>query len=482
MAMRDMRLVSAFAVLMPFAAAAQADRPRIEDFRTDLTPAAIDAAQSRQMRALAAQAYLWGLPAFLHYRQATEIRQARAALAPGEEPFGGWFLLRSLATPADRNNVMPNVDTLYGASYVLLDRQGPVVVSVPRIKGRYYSIALHDAWFNTFGIIGTSTNDGEAANVLILPPDWKGRVEGRFSRIIRAPTSGIALFQRIYVRDEKDVPVVRELQDQIRLRRLKDWRSAETRFPRIDTPEFLPAAPVRETRDPLRYFELMSAHACRNRPPSGEASLVDAFTRAGLGPCATLPESAAMREAIVQGVGDAQALLNARVSTPVLRNGWVVPDPNTGRASADYVGRAVVQLTQIASFSPDEAIYTIGRLDGSGRPLVGRHRYTLTFPPGQLPPVDPRAFWSLTMYDGSTNLLVANAIDRYALRPTTPGLTRNADGGLTLHLASQRPVDEPEGNWLPAPAGPFIVVLRTYMPQEAIRSGRWFPPAIMRDD
>jgi hypothetical protein len=473
------RAIPVLAALILSATAAQAEPPRIEDFRADLTVPEIAAATARDVRALASQSYLWGLPAFLHFRQTTEITQARRAIAPDQEPFGGWVLLRNLATPDDRGNVMPNVDTLYGASYVLLDRQGPVVLSVPRIKGRYYSVALHDAYFNTFAVVGTRSNDGEAQNVLIVPPDWRGRTPKGIGRVIRAPTAGIALYQRIFVRDAADIAQVRALQDRVRLAPLATWRDPAARFARIETPDFTVATPVRDTRDPLRYFEIVNQHTCRNPPPADYGALVDAFRRAGVGPCATVPASAQLREAIIAGAQDARGWLDARISAPNMRNGWVVPDPNTGKASLDYAGRAFVQLTQIGSFPPDEAMYFVGRLGADGQPLDGRRAYTLTFPAGQAPPVDPRAFWSLTMYDGRTNLLVANPINRYIVRPTTPGLTQNADGSLTLHMSHTKPAQAPEGNWLPAPDGPFIVTLRTYLPGQAIQSGSWFPPALV---
>ena len=53
-------------------------------------------------------------------------------------------------------------------------------------------------------------------------------------------------------------------------------------------------------------------------------------------------------------------------------------------------------------------------LDGS------KHNYTLTFPAGQLPPV--HAFWSVTMYDGKTQFLIKNPINRYLINsPMLPG-------------------------------------------------------------
>ncbi|MFZ4808482.1 MAG: DUF1254 domain-containing protein [Hyphomicrobiaceae bacterium] len=459
---------------------AQDTRPRIEDFRLDLSPAAVDEARVLNARSLATQAYLWGLPAFLYFRQTTEIKQGRLHAAPGEEPFGGWILLRKLASPSDRTNVMPNVDTLYGAAYLLLDKQGPVVLSIPRVKDRYYSVALHDAYFNTFAVVGTRTTNGDAANILILPPDHRGPPPAGFTRVIRAPTRDIALFQRVFVRDAADVAAVHSIQDRIRLAPLSAWKQPVKTFPRVDSSEFDVREPVRQIRDPLTYFAIVNAHTCRNRPAGDYAALVSAMSQAGLGPCASLPDTPAVRNALADGARGAQEILNARLTSGEVRNGWRIPDPNTGRASPDYIGRAVVQITQIASFSPDEAMYFTGRLDKDGAPLDGRNTYELTFPAGGGPPVDPRAFWSLTLYDAADNLLVANPIDRYLLRPTTPGLKPNPDGSLTLYVGSRKPAAAPAGNWLPAPEGRFIVVLRTYMPSRAVQTGQWIPPPLVR--
>lgn len=462
------------------AATAQEALPRIEDFRLDLDKASVETARLANARSLATQAYLWGLPAFLHYRQTTEIKQGRSLAAPAQEPFGGWILLRKLATPDDKANVMPNVDTLYGAAYLLLDKQGPVVLSIPKVTDRYYSVALHDAYFNTFDVVGTRKTGGRAANILILPPMYDRPVPPGFDRVIRSPTAGVALFQRVFIRDASEMTKVQSIQDQIRLAPLASWKKTNGAFAKIETPEFDSQEPVRLVRDPLRYFEIVSAHTCRNPPTPSYAALVSAFRQIGIGPCETLPADPALRQAIAAGARDAQQIINARVSDGPIKNGWRVPDPNTGKESPDYTGRAVVQMTQIASFSPDEAMYFTGRLDKNGAPLDGRNLYTLTFPKGQLPPVDPRAFWSLTMYGAGDNLLVPNAIDRYVLRPTTPGLRSNPDGSLTLHISHQKPTDAPDGNWLPAPSGPFIVVLRTYMPSVAAQRGEWVPPPLVK--
>src|SRR5512139_35464 len=144
--------------------------PRIEDYRADLSPDEISAAKVRNTRAIAMQAYLHAFPAFLHMRQLTEFIQGRQYMAPNEYPLGGWFLMRKLADTYT-TTVSPNVDTLYGATYVFLDQQGPMVLSVPAIPDRYYSVAILDAYFNNFAILSPRTFGNGGVKFLLVAPD-----------------------------------------------------------------------------------------------------------------------------------------------------------------------------------------------------------------------------------------------------------------------------------------------------------------------
>src|SRR5439155_14584 len=82
-------------------------------------------------------------------------------------------------------------------------------------------------------------------------------------------------------------------------------------------------------------------------------------------------------------------------------------------------------------------------------------------PPGQQPPVN--SFWSLTMYDGKTQFLIENPINRYLINsPMLPGMKTNADGSLTLYIQNKSPGADKAANWLPAPNGPIYLVMRLY--------------------
>ena len=142
---------------------------------------------------------------------------------------------------------------------------------------------------------------------------------------------------------------------------------------------------------------------------------------------------------------------------------------------ADWLLRAAVAHAAIYVNPVAEALYCVAELDSDGRPLTGRRRYQLTFPPNGLPPA--AYFWSLTMYH-DRGFLVDNPIDRFAIGDRTPGLRFEQDGRLVLQVSHSAP---PEGvaNWLPAPAEGFRLMLRLYGPTQECREGRWSPPPVV---
>jgi hypothetical protein len=129
--------------------------------------------------------------------------------------------------------------------------------------------------------------------------------------------------------------------------------------------------------------------------------------------------------------------------------------------------------------SSEEAIYPPYFVDASHQLLnAAKARYMLFFPKGQLPPA--KAFWSLTMYDGKTQLLVANPINRYLLNSTMlKSFKYGADGSLTLYVQKDSPGAAEQSNWLPAPDGPFYAILRIYMPAIEVQNGTWKKPEMV---
>lgn len=451
--------------------------PRIEDYRADLSSVEIQAATAANTRSIAMQAYLHAFPAFLHMRQLTEFIQGRRYMAPDENPLGGWFLMRKLSDTTTAT-VSPNVDTLYGATYWMLDQQGPVVLSVPPIPDRYYSVAILDAYFNDFAIVSPRTSGDAGGEYLIAPPDWQGEIPVGIREVFVAPTPVVCLFQRIYTRNESEYATLHRLQDAIRLTPLAQWGNPQVDLPPVDLSAY-DIQGMRMMRDRLKFFELTNFYTGVNPPPAEDAGLMALFQTAGVGPGSTLPTDPHLREAIAQGAADAQAAMNARITAGPFRDGWTVPDPEIGKPGPHILSRATCQLSQLGAFPQVEAIYFFALRDSDNNRLNGAHRYTISLAKDQIPALHPYGFWSLTMYN-DVFLLVDNPLNRYVIRPDQADLTYAADGSLTLYLQAEIPSGVPQGNWLPAPKGDFSVALRTYLPQDVILDGTWFPPGLKK--
>ncbi len=189
-----------------------------------------------------------------------------------------------------------------------------------------------------------------------------------------------------------------------------------------------------------------------------------------------------MKQAIAGGIADAWQQFDG-LSKSDITTGKVTSGDLFGTREYlqnNYLYRMAGAVLGIYGNSKEEAMCPMYRVDAAELPLdAAKARYTLHFPPGQLPPVN--AFWSLTMYELPSSLLVANPLNRYLINsPMLSGLKKDADGGLTLYVQSESPGADKESNWLPAPRGPFWCVLRLYWPKEAAINGQWKQPPLLR--
>jgi hypothetical protein len=70
------------------------------------------------------------------------------------------------------------------------------------------------------------------------------------------------------------------------------------------------------------------------------------------------------------------------------------------------------------------------------------------------------------MYDGKTQFLIKNPINRYLINsPMLPNMKKNQDGSLTLYIQKDSPGADKESNWLPAPNDTIYLVMRLYNPK-----------------
>ena len=159
-------------------------------------------------------------------------------------------------------------------------------------------------------------------------------------------------------------------------------------------------------------------------------------------------------------------------------NGWTYTT-KTGLYGTDYLMRALVTAIGLGANRPQDAVYPTSEKDTDGNSYDGSNKYVIHFDKGQTPPVE--GFWSITMYNGDF-FFVANPINRYSISPRQD-LKTNEDGSTDIYIQKDSPGADKESNWLPAPEGKFILMLRMYWPNESdpsILNGTWKIPPVKK--
>jgi len=459
-----LRLLAAAAVLLT-ASAARAEAP----------------AGAAEARAVAKEAYVYGFPLVDNYR----VLHAFAFDAGGPEykgPVNEVHHSAALLTPEDRTVQTPNSDTLY--SFAVLDlRAEPMVLSLPAVEAeRYYSTQLVDLYTYNFAYLGTRATGNGGGDFLIAGPGWKGEPPPGIAKAIAAETELVLAIYRTQVFGADDLENVKTVQAGYLARPLSAFLGQPP--PPAPPPLSLrkPLSPAAE-RSSLEFFDVLrSVLALCPTHPSEEA-LRARFARIGVVPGTPFDAAALGAErqaALREGMASGQQAIESARSSAASSAGLFGTREMLGN---DYLKRALGAQAGIYGNSKEEAFYATYQRAAGGQPLDGsKQRYVLRFPPGKLPPA--RAFWSVTMYDLPAQLLVANPLRRYLINsPMLPQLRRDEDGGLTLLLQHESPGEVAESNWLPAPDGPFFVVLRLYLPEPTVLSGAWTsPPIALRDD
>ena len=170
---------------------------------------------------------------------------------------------------------------------------------------------------------------------------------------------------------------------------------------------------------------------------------------------------AVVQKALATVPQDAQALMGWKLKTLArVDNGWSMNTDTMGVYGNYYLKRAIVSQQGLGANLPEDAIYPLNLADESGQPLDGKNKYTIHFEKSEIPPVN--AFWSVTLYDDK-GFQVANSINRFAVSSWMP-FQYNADGSLDLYFQHESPGKDKEWNWLPAPAGPYNLTMRSTHP------------------
>jgi hypothetical protein len=431
----------------------------------------------QEARSIAKEAYIYAFPMAANYQ--TMYKQAIDENSPDYRGvFNSLNSSKSVATPEDKFVVTPNSDTPY--SYLWMDlRVEPIVITMPKIEpNRYYTTQLVDLYTYNFAYLGTRAYGNDGGSFMIAGPCWNGATPAGIKAVIHTETQfGYALF-RTQLFNMADLPNVSKIQSGYHAEPLSAFlhQPAPHWPPAVKWPQ--PADIMTPSPDVFPVANFLFQFC----PPNpSEKTLLDRFAKLNIGPGQTFDLSSfspEIQQAIHDGIQDSNAdiaVVMKKVNADEISSGDLF---GTREVLKDnYLYRYVGAKLGLYGNSKQDAIYFGYFVDASHQRLdASKTSYELHFAQGGLPP--NKAFWSLTMYDGKTQLLVENPLKRYLLNSTTlQAYKYGPDDSLTLYIQRDSPGKDKESNdWLPSPDGPFYAVYRVYMPGETVINGTWKKP------
>jgi len=426
------------------------------------------------------EAYTYAYPLVLMEltrRVATNV----TAPGPRRSPMNVFAHMKSYPDASFKDVVRPNADTLYSSLWFDVGRE-PLILTLPDTAGRYHVIPIMDMWTDVFATLGSRTIGTGGGKFALVGPRWKG-VLPKSVRPIVSPTESGWIIGRIQTNGASDYANVYKLQAGLTAVPLSAYGKPYTPArAAIDPAVDMTTPPVDQVAKlaPGAFFALFADLMKRNPPHAADYPMLLRMERLGLVPGQSFDlakASPAVRAGLTRAAADAyKRIVGRRATFGIPRNGWISPASMIGAYGNDYLLRAFIGFAGLGALPPNEAVYPMAPIDGDGKFLNGASSYVMHFEKGQLPPAD--AFWSLTMY-GADQFFVANPINRFAIGDRDK-LRFNADGSLDLYIQHESPGADKEANWLPAPAGPFSMNLRLYLPRAEATDGRWVPPPVKR--
>lgn len=431
--------------------------------------------------AFAIEIYIYGYP--LVTMDMTRAVMTNTDVPKGSKaPMGQFANLRTYPDASFKDVTAPNADTLYSSAWLDLSKE-PYILHLPDENGRYYLMPMLSGWTNVFASLGTRTTGTKSGDYAITGPGWRGKFPKGVTEV-KSPTNLVWIIGRTYsTGTPEDYEAVHKIQDQYSLTPLSSFGKPYSPPKGTLNPSIDMKTPVRDQvnqMDAATYFKKL-ARLMRASPPTGQdVPIITKMRKIGIIPgreFAFDKLDPKVKQALEKAPKLAlQKIMDHLNAGQTQVNGWEMT-LKTGIYGKDYLQRALVAAIGLGANLPQDAVYPVTEVDSQGNPLNGTNNYVLHFPKEQTPPI--KGFWSLTMYD-KNYFFVSNPLNRYSLSPRNQ-FEYNQDGSLDLYIQNASPGAEKESNWLPAPKGDFILMLRLYWPEESLIQGKWKPPAVQKN-
>lgn len=428
-------------------------------------------------------AYQWGLEAYIYNFPLAYFARIRALRMLQPDPatrqksqWSRWAHRNAPVTPEVAG--APQTDTLYSSLWLDVARE-PVVVNIPPVGDRYWSVQFSDLMGTTYGLL-TRRNFHTGGPVLVTGPGWSGTVPAGMQHLPTAMAQSFNLL-RLFFSGPQDLPAAIAMQEGFQAVPLSLWQQGQRSFAGIDGSNVY--RPVLAKDDTLADFKAMQ-QMWKETPLEGVSpALRRRFARLGLldNPTGFDGLAPGVRKALERAEAEGRRqVTQASLSLPdtLTRTGWVAPRPTIGYYNdGDRMYRASVTLAgTVAVPASENPYYILQKEPGTSALLHGDRRYQIRFEKGDIPEVD--AFWSIHAYN-QTYRVIPNAISRYSIGDRSSGLQRDADGSLTLYVQAEEPEAGKRANWLPVKKGEaFWLIIRAYEPRGKLRDMTWEGPRV----
>ena len=444
------------------------------------------AAKEAEARAIAIESYVYAYP-LVTMEMTRRIMTNVEAPQGSRAPMGHFVRMRSYPDASYRDVTAPNADTLYTTTWIDVSKE-PWILSLPDMKDRYALFPMLDGFTNVFQVPGKRTTGTKAQTYAISGPGWSGELPPGVTEY-KSPTGLVWILGRIYCTGTpEDYKAVHALQDKISVVPLSAYGKPYTPAPGTVDPAIDMKTAVREQVNALdagAYFKLFAELLKTNPATAEDAPMLAKLAKIGVVPGQDF-DVARLDPAVAKGLAGApkpaQELIMDWMKAGIvagdfkLEHGWLFTT-KTGLYGTSYLQRALVTAIGLGANRPQDAVYPTSQGPDVAAKYSGEKKYVIRFEKGQLPPVN--GFWSLTMYDADY-FFVDTKLNRYNLSQRNRFKT-NPDGSVDLYIQHESPGKDKESNWLPAPAGDFVLMMRLYWPKEeapSILDGSWKVPGV----
>src|SRR5262245_6278597 len=397
-------------------------------------------------------------------------------------PMGQFYKSRVYPDAKFRDGTAPNADTHTSPAWLDLSKE-PYVLSLPDMGDRYFLMPMLDGWTNVFEVPGTRTTGNKAQTYAITGPGWKGELPTGVKEL-KSPTNLVWILGRTYCTGTpEDYKACHAVMDKYDLRPLSAYGKPYTPPAGKVEPGIDMKTAVREQVDRLdaaAYFGLLAKLMADNPPAKEDAPMVERMAKIGIVPGKPF-DASKLDPAVARGLAKAPKPAQEKImghfkTGGTVENGWLFTT-RAGVYGTEYLQRAFITAIGLGANRPQDAVYPTSTEDADGKKYSGANKYVIHFDKGKTPPVN--AFWSITMYDAGY-FFVDNPLNKYTVSPRND-LKYNADGSLDLYIQNASPGKDREANWLPAPKGEFVLLLRMYWPKEkdpSIIDSTWKIPPV----